>query len=148
MKSKICLNCGKRIEKSKYVYGKLYKSRKFCSEACYRIWREKQKEQYKKQWKKCEVCGKIFYNEKMLPPAWWEKKRVCSHRCAVNLRWAKKKNKKDKIEDKIVYLFGEAKVWINGKLVQDNGWRDKKWWKDKIEKAKEEIRQGKTILGA
>jgi len=58
-----------------------------------------------------------------------------------------KKEELKKIERQVEALFEGAKVWVNGRLVMDNGWKDEEWWDDKVKKAIQELKEGKTILG-
>jgi len=147
---KVCLNCGKPLVRKKWDSQDRWERKKFCNPACMREFLKKQKEKRKTQKKRCKICGNIFYNEKGLSPAVWERKTTCSKNCMLIARgkvYRYDKVKKEGIEKKIESLFKEAKVWVNGKLVKDNGWRDEEWWREKIERAKKDLKRGKVIYG-
>jgi len=149
MKAKRCLNCGKVIKRGGNCWGMNFAQRKFCSQSCYEAYRQRKIQERRKQSKECSVCGKIFYNVDLLPPSRWQKKTVCSPECRKKIIGIKSKIRiwQSDLEKKILPLFEGAKVWVNGRLVKDNGWKDEDWWKAKIEKAKKEIRRGKIVYG-
>jgi len=150
-----CINCGKKLTLKKGEPLHEFIKRQFCNRKCVYTWRKKQLQKKVKQLnKKCLWCNKPLKLRKKESITSFEKRKFCNQDCfhkyrsARNPQYKKKKSKnnaKAKIERCLSICFDEAKVWVNGKLVMDDGWKDEEWWENKIKKTNKELREGKAL---
>lgn len=81
----ICSFCGKEFEYKKRLDGKGYIKTKYCSEECLKRKAEqdtqKDIENKKYGWGKCEYCGKLFQKEKKLSGRGYKERKFCSVDC-------------------------------------------------------------------
>jgi len=157
MKAKRCLNCGKVLRKRQGEPPHEFAKRRFCSRKCVSAWRRKQTEKKAEELnKRCLWCGKPLKLKEKENMTKFRRRKFCSQSClskytSFKKSKCRKKRFKDvtkaKIEKCLRTCFEGAKVWVNGRLVMDDGWKDEKWWERKIEKTKEELKRGKVLSG-